>query len=104
MEIAKGVLHIEQFNPLLRIAAFRLLGRACYALEQATEACEAAERAVDEAVNAHYVWLELMGTADLLKWCPMAETESVRLRLRGVAGRCAASSKELAVVLGEGVL
>ena len=104
-EVAEGVLGIEQFQPLLRTEAHRLLGRAKAALGKRAEACAAAERAAAEAAGAQYVWLEMMALADLLKWTAQGEAaEAVRARLRGVAGRLAASTEELASLLGKGVL
>jgi hypothetical protein len=52
VEVAEGVLRIEQFISLLRTEACRLLGRALAALERRAAACEAAERAAAEAAKA----------------------------------------------------
>ena len=54
----------------------------------------------------------MMALADCLRWMGKEgggkdgakEAEGVRARLQGVAGRMAASKKELAAVLGKGVL
>ena len=102
-EVAEGVLKIEEFNPLLRTEACRLLGRARHELGERKAACEAAEAARAEAAKARYVWLELMSLRDLLRWSDAADAEGVRSRLSSVAGRMAASAEELAGVLGEGV-
>ena len=104
VEVAEGVLRIEQFNPMVRTEALRLLGRAKAALGDCVAACEAAERAATEAAGAKYVWLEMLALRDLLKWSKAGEAESVKMRLRAVAGKTAASAKELIEVLGEGVL
>jgi hypothetical protein len=104
-EVAEGVLRIEQFNPLLRTEAYRLLGGAHATLGQRAAACEAAERAVAEAAKARYTWLEMVSVADLLRWSGASEVEKVRSRLRAVAGRLDASAdEELVGVVGEGVL
>ena len=103
-EVAEGVLNIEEFQPLLRTEAHRLLGRAKAELGDKVAACEAAERAATQAAGAKHVWLEMLSIRDLLRWCEAGEAEGVRSRLRGVAGRLAASAEELAGVLGEGVL
>ena len=100
-EVAEGVLAIEEFQPLLRIEAFRLLGRARSELGDRAAACDAAERACVEAVRAKYVWLEMRSLNDLLQWCTESdEAESVQLRLQEVVGRMAVSKEELAGVLG----
>ena len=101
-EIAKGVLSIEPFNPLLRAEATRLLGRAHFALGAQAAACEAAERAAAEAAKAKYGWFEMLALADLVKWSEAGEKEGVRVRLRSVTERLVASEEELAEVLGEG--
>jgi hypothetical protein len=80
-EVAEGVLRLEQFNPLLRTEACRLLGCAHAALGQRAAACEAAERAVAEAGKARYAWLvEMVSLADLLRWSQTSEAEGVRSR------------------------
>ena len=104
VEVAEGVLAIEQWHPVLRTEAARLLGRAHAALGAHAAACEAAKSAVKEAAKAKYAWFEMLALADLLKWCAEGEAEGVRARLRGVAERQAASKEELEGVLGEGVL
>jgi hypothetical protein len=96
VEVAEGVLEIEQFNPLLRTEAYRLLGHAYFALDARAAACEAAENAVAEAVLAKYAWLEMMSLHDLLSWCKGSEADAVRSRLRSVIKRLAASREELA--------
>ena len=98
------MLAIEEFNPLLRVQALRLLGRAKAELGEGTAACEAAERAVAEAARARYAWLQMLALADLLGWCDASEGEAVRARLCSVAGQMVASKEELVGVLGEGVL
>ena len=103
-EVADGVLQIEEFNPLLRIEAHRLLGRAKEELGERTAAVRAGECAVAEAAGAKYAWLEMMALRDVLRWSEAGEVEGVRSRLRGVAGRLAASAEELSGVLGPGVL
>lgn len=104
-DVAGGVLCIEQFNPLLRTEAYRLLGRAKAALGERALACMAAECAATEAAGAKYVWLEMLSLRDLLRWCELSEADNVRVRLRGVVGRVAATDEELMGVLGdEGVL
>ena len=104
-ELAEGVLANESFQPLLRTEALRLLCRAHAALGDRVAACEAVERAAAEAAGAKYVWLEMMSLRELLRLCEGSEAaSSVRARIRGVAGRMAASAEELASVLGEGVL
>ena len=87
VEVAEGVLSAEQFNPLLRTEALRLLGRAHAALGRRGEACAAAERAVAEAAGAQYVWLELLSLRDLLEWSEDADAAGVRSRLAVVEGR-----------------
>ena len=104
VEVAAGVLRIEQFNPFLRTEALRLLARAHAALGDGAEACHSAELAVEEAARAKYAWLEMMALADLLACCPQGEAEGARARLRAVAGRLAATADELRGVLGDGVL
>lgn len=104
VEVAEGLLRIETFHPLTRIGAHRLLGSAHAALGRRAAACEAAEEALAEAVRAKYLWLEMWALRDMLAWCEATDAEAVRGRLRGVAGRLAASHEELASVLGEGVL
>ena len=69
-----------------------------------TGAREAAERAAAEAAGATYAWLEMRSVHDMLGWCAEGEAEGVRSRLRGAAGRLAATKEELARVVGEGVL
>ena len=103
-EVAEGVLQIEEFHPLLRTEAWRLLGRARAELGERAAACEAAERAAAEAAKARYVFLELLSVRDLLRWSEAGAAEGVRSRLSGVAGRMAATAEEVAGVLGEGVL
>ena len=93
--LAEGALAIEQFHPLLRIEAHRLLGRAHAAQGRASMARKAAERAADEAADARYAWLEAMSLGDALKWCGASEAQDIRKRLRGVAARLSASLKEL---------
>ena len=102
-EVAAGVLGIEAFNPLLRVQALRLLGRAKRELGERAAACEAAERAAAEAATARYVWLEMMALGDCLKWMGKEggkEAEAMRARLRSVAGKMVAPKKELDGVLG----
>ena len=90
-EVAEGVLRIEQFNPLLRTEAYRLLGCARAGSGQKREACEAAECAAAEAAKARYVWLEMASLTDLLKWVDdPSQAEGVRARMRGVSDRMAA--------------
>ena len=103
-EVAEGVLRIEEFNPLLRTEAHRLLGRARAELGQRAAACEAAEQAVAEAAKARYVFLEVLSLRDLVRWCEAGAAEGVRSRLRAATGRMAATAEEVAAVLGEGVL
>ncbi len=102
-EVAEGVLGIEEFHPLLRTEAYRLLGRARAEQGQRAAACEAAERAATEAAEARYVFLELLSLRDLERWSEGGEVEGVRSRLDAVAGRMAATSEEVAGVLGEGL-
>jgi len=104
VEVAEGLLHMEQFHPLLRAEAYRLLGRAKAELGERAAACEAAECAAAEAARAKYVWLEMLSLRDLLKWSEVAEAAGVRERLRSVAEQMVASSAELTEVFGEGVL
>ena len=103
-QVAQGVLSIEEFNPLLRTEAHRLLGRAKAELGECAAACTAAERAAAEAAGAKYVWLEMLSLCDLLKWCEAGEADGVRARLRAVVSRMTATREELAGVLGEDVL
>ena len=111
-EVAEGVLRIEQFNPLLRIEALRLLGRAKAELGERAAACQAVERAVAEAVGAKYMWLEMLSLHDLLKWSEAGAVEGVVVqwralrwaRLRVVVSRMSASVEELAAVLGDDVM
>ena len=103
-EVAEGVLRIEEFNPLLRTEAHRLLGRARAELGQRAAACEAAEQAVAEAAKARYVFLEVLSLRDLVRWCEAGAAEGARSRLRAATGRMAATAEEVAAVLGEGVL
>jgi len=95
VEVAEGVLSAEQFNPLLRTEALRLLGRAHAALGRRGEACAAAERAVAEAAGARYVWLELLSLRDLLEWSEDADAAGVRSRLAVVEGRLASRRGEM---------
>ena len=104
VEVVEGVLGIEQFNPLLRTEALRLLGRAKVELGERAAAGEAAERALAEAAGAKYVWLEMLSLRDLLKYSLPGAVEGVRARLRAVVSRMSASSEELTSILGEGVL
>ena len=67
-QVVQGVLKIEQFNPLLRVEAHRLLGRAYSALGQSAAACEQAAAAVAEAEGARYVWLEQLASRDEVNW------------------------------------
>ena len=108
VEVAEAVLRVEQFQPLLRAEALRLLGRAKGALDEPAAAREAAERAAAEAAGARYVWVEVLALRDLLKWCgterdgvAASYAESVRERLRSAAGRLAASPEEVAAALGK---
>ena len=103
-EVAEGVLRIEEFNPLLRTEAHRLLGRARAELGQRAAACEAAEQAVAEAAKARYVFLEVLSLRDLVRWCEAGAAEGVRSRLRAATGRMTATAEEVAAVLGERVL
>ena len=103
-EVAEGVLQIEEFNPLLRCEAYRLLGRSRAELGQHKKACEAAEAAAAEAATAKYVWLEMLALRDLLRWCEASQAERERQRVNAVVARMAASPEELVGVLGEGVL
>ena len=102
VEVAEGVLRVTPFNPIVRSEAYRLLGRARAALGQRAVACEAAESAATEAVNARYVWLEMLSLRDLLEWSEVEAAKGVRLRLGGVLRRVAATHEELVGVLGEG--
>ena len=86
-EVAHGVLAIEEFNPLLRTEALRLLGRARAELGERAASCEAADDAAAEAAGAKYAWLELMSLRDLLRWCDAGDATDVRRRLDAVAGR-----------------
>lgn len=104
VEVAQGVLAIEQFNPLLRTEALRLLGAAHAAEGRLDAACEACERAVSEAAGARYVWLELLSLRDVLRWSDEGAAAEVRSRLGAVVSRVSASTEELVGVLGEGVL
>ena len=52
VEVTEGVLRIEAFNPLVRVDALRLLGRAQAALGQRLAARVTAERAAVEAAAA----------------------------------------------------
>ena len=61
-------------------------------------------RAAAEAAKARYAWLEMLALASLLRWSEAGEAENVRLRLRAVTERLAASAEEVAQVVGEGVL
>jgi hypothetical protein len=106
VEVAAGVLGIEAHNPLLRVQAHRLLGRAKAELGERGAACEAAECAAAEAAAARYTWLEMMALSDGLKWMGKEggeEAEAIRARLRSVTGKMTACKEELAGVLGEGV-
>ena len=103
-EVMEGILRIEQFNPILRTEAHRLLGRAKAELGDSAAACEAAELAVAEAAGAKYLWLEMLSLRDLLKWSDADKEAGVRARLHAVIGRMSASAEELAALLGEGVL
>ena len=100
-EVAEGVLTIEQFNPLLRTEAYRLLGRARHALGEIPAAAAAAECAAAEAAGARYVWLEMLALRDQLLWCEAGAAEGVQSRLSALVGRAAASAEEVAAVLGE---
>ena len=103
-EVASGVLAIEAFNPLLRVQASRLLGRAKAELGAREAACEAAERAIAEAAHAQYAWLEMMALTDLVKWSEAKDAKGARERLRSlVQQKIAAPEEELSRVLGEGV-
>ena len=97
IEVAEGVLNIEKFNPMLRTAAYRLLGQAHWALSQSAAACAAAERAVAEAATAGYVWLEMLSLRDLHRYSSEAaaeEVDSISLRLDAVYRRMSASRKD----------
>ena len=100
-EVAEGVLTIEQFNPLLRTEAYRLLGRARHALGEIPAAAAAAECAAAEAAGARYLWLEMLALRDQLLWCEAGAAEGVQSRLSALVGRAAASAEEVAAVLGE---
>ena len=104
VEVAEGLLRIEEFNPVFRTEALRLLGRAKAKLGERAAACKATEDAVAEAVGAKYVWLEMLSLHDLLQWSQPGAVEGVRARLRAVVSRMSASSEELTGILGEGVL
>ena len=95
------MLVIEQFHPLLRTEAHRLLGHARAALGCGAAACEAAERAAAEAAGAKYAWLEMRSLRDMLAWCEEAEAEGVRSRLCDAVGPLVATGQEVADALGE---
>ena len=90
----------EAFHPLLRTESQRLLGRAQAALGDHAAACEAAERAAEEAARSRYVWLEMLSLRDLLEWSEADAAEGVRARLSGAVARIAASAEELEAALG----
>ena len=101
----------EAINPLLRVAALRLLCKANWKLGQREEACTAAERAADTAANAQCWWLEMLAMRDLLRVrgdgenCVSEEVARAEAtRLVRVTGRLAASAEELAAVLGDDVV
>ena len=100
VEVAEGVLRLEEFNLVVRIEAHRLLGRAKAELGDRAAACEAAEGAAAEAARAKCGWLEMLSLRDLLQRCETVMAEGVRSRLRGVVAKLAASADELVGVLG----
>ena len=95
IEVAEGVLGLEQFQPLLRAEAHRLLGRAHAALGNKAEAKGAVERALPEFKAGQYVWLERMALRDLERVCEAAEAKEVQARLQGVEERMSASVAQL---------
>ena len=84
-EVAAGMVAIEAFQPLVRTEAYRLLGRA-------------------RAECAGYVWLEMRALGDALRWCGDGDGEGLRVRLRGVVGRMAATVEVAARFHGGGIL
>ena len=103
-EVAEGVLGIEQFQPLLRCEAYRLLGKARHALGQRRDAMEAAEGAVAEAVSARYVWMEMLALRDAMDWCEPGggERYDLRARLEAVVSKMKAPAEDLEEILGSG--
>ena len=100
--MAAGVLRIPSnaFNPLVRIEAYRLLGRSHVSLGRPQAAFEAAERAVAVAAEVGFVWMELLVTLDMLRWARASsmarEAAAYRTRLDGVVQRVQATPEELA--------
>ena len=88
------MLEVEQFNPLLRAEAARLLGRARAALGDKAEACKAVERAVADAKAGRYIWMEMLAMRDLAQLCEAADAKAVEERLKGVKGRMAAMDSQ----------
>ena len=104
VQVTVGVLAIEALNPVLRVEAYRLLARANATLGRKRAACEAAENAAATAVQAHYVFYEILSLRDVLKWTDASEVQAVCARLRAAAERTTASRADLERVLGTGVL
>jgi hypothetical protein len=106
VKVAEALLHVEEFNPLLRCEAWRLLGRAKDALGDRTSACEAVERAAAEAAAARFGWLEMLSLRDMLHWteAETAAAQDVQSRLRAVhgtvRGKLVSSAEDIGVAMG----
>jgi hypothetical protein len=101
--VASKLLEVEEFNPLCRVEAGRLLCRARASLGRREGACEAASRAADEAATTGLRWLEMLALRDWLRYGGADVDGSVWTRLEGVMGRLTASNEELMSVLGEDI-
>jgi hypothetical protein len=101
--VASKLLEVEEFNPLCRVEAGRLLCRARASLGRREGACEAASRAADEAARTGLWWLEMLALRDWLRYGGAEAGSSVWSRLEGVMGRLMAPNEELMEVLGEDI-
>jgi hypothetical protein len=101
--VASKLLEVEEFNPLCRVEAGRLLCRARASLGRREGACEAASRAADEAARTGCRWLEMLSLRDWVRYGGDGVDGSVWSRLEGVMGQMVASNEELMSVLGEDV-
>jgi hypothetical protein len=101
--VASRLLEVEEFNPLCRVEAGRLLCRARASLGRREGACEAASRAADEAARTGCRWLEMLALRDWLRYGGDGVDDLVWARLDGVMGQLVSSREELMSVLGEDI-
>jgi hypothetical protein len=101
--VASKLLEVEEFNPLCRVEAGRLLCRARASLGRREGACEAALCAADEAARTGCRWLEMLALRDWVRYGGDGVGGSVWCRLEGVMRQLAATSEELMSVLGEDI-